>query len=558
MSQTETPEISPQVIHLFDLLKWVREGRLRVPEFQRDFVWKRQDILDLFDSLKRQYPIGSIFLWKSNTKRRHRDHIGPFQVPAREDFSLVLDGQQRLTTLVGVLLADETGWDESDDEDAGRWRVYYDAAEEQFLHPPRDVKPPPFMLPIKDLSDTVKMFGRFQDLLTYEPSSASKWIERAQQVARALQSYRIPIIEFKTENLTTAVDGFSRLNRRGRPMGQDEMFSALTYAEDDAKSFHMAREIDALHEDMVRSGFGEVERVILLRAVLAAAELDIYRTDWTRLSEELQNKTLSRLPEAVEEARRGLEAARAFLRAQGVHNVRILPYNTQLVALSAFFGRCPEPTQAQQTFLERWFWSSSFAAWFGLGNSARVRRLIDELRDEISQQPAPTTLKFMEMEQEALPMPLRFDFRSARVRTLLCVLLRRKPPRSPQGALLSPQELNDLFLTRGPEVLTRICATVKDRDLQGSPANRLLDLGAERGQAKTWLLALPPDKRDIILESHAITPAAFACLEQGDNNAFLQERLRTLTDLELEFMKQVGVTPPRQTQPAPAPLDTDE
>jgi len=43
------PEISPSVVFLFDLLKWVRQGRIRVPAFQRAYVWSRANMLDLFD-----------------------------------------------------------------------------------------------------------------------------------------------------------------------------------------------------------------------------------------------------------------------------------------------------------------------------------------------------------------------------------------------------------------------------------------------------------------------------------------------------------------------------
>jgi hypothetical protein len=44
----EAPEITPQVLHLRDLLKWVRQGRVRVPSFQRDFTWDRPRMLTLF------------------------------------------------------------------------------------------------------------------------------------------------------------------------------------------------------------------------------------------------------------------------------------------------------------------------------------------------------------------------------------------------------------------------------------------------------------------------------------------------------------------------------
>lgn len=121
--EDETPEITPQVVHLIDLLKWAREGRLRVPKFQRDFVWRLQDIVDLFDSISKQYPIGTLFLWGADPMPEHRDHIGPLRLPDYKGQTwLVLDGQQRLTTLVGVLLFGDPQWEAAlDAEDLARF-----------------------------------------------------------------------------------------------------------------------------------------------------------------------------------------------------------------------------------------------------------------------------------------------------------------------------------------------------------------------------------------------------------------------------------------------------
>ena len=484
--EDETPEITPQVVHLIDLLKWAREGRLRVPMFQREFVWRRQDIVDLFDSISKQYPIGTLFLWGADSMPQHRNRIGPLNLPEYKGQPwLVLDGQQRLTTLVGVLLLGDPQWDKKlDTEDPGRWEIYFDARPDGgFSHAPSSEPRPPSYIAAPALLDTMKLFSEANRILKAEdPEVAEIWVNRAQQVARAIQGYRVPIVQFTTNNLSVAVESFSRLNKKGRSIGQDEMFSALTYEE---KGFHLAGEIDKLQRSMVRSGFGEVDRTILLRAVLTAAGLDMYRTDWSRLGEQVKADTRQRLPDAVKEAERGLKEARTFLSELGVLNARMLPYSMQLVALCSFFGRCHEPTAAQRKLLRCWFWSSSFAGWFGTGNPTRVRRLVEELRDSISRDSSPTKLEHMDLNQPALPTPLRFDLRSARVRALLCVLLRRSP-KSPDGTDLGLEQAARLLFDRGPEAMRALCATVKDPDLRKSPANRILDVAPdERVRRKT-------------------------------------------------------------------------
>jgi len=560
----ENPEITPQVIHLIDLLKWAREGRLRVPRFQRDFVWKREDIVDLFDSIANQYPIGTLFLWGADPLPESRDRIGPLKLPEYNGPTwLVLDGQQRLTTLVGILLREDPNWSEElDPDDPTRWQVYFDArpGEGGFVHLSAADDPlPDSYIPVPALLDTMKLFSQVQKIMkSASASKAEPWINRAQEVARAIQGYRVPIVQFTTNNLSIAVESFSRLNKKGRTIGQDEMFSALTYEENNGKRFHLAAEIDRLQNAMIRSDFGEVDRTILLRAVLTAADLDMYRTDWTRLSETVKEATRQKLPEAVEEADRGLERARNFLREIRIFNARMLPYSMLLVALSAFFSRCAEPTEEQKSLLQRWLWSSSFAGWFGSGNPSRVRRLVQELRGRLPQEHSPRNLENMDLNQEALPTPLRFDLRSARVRALICVLL-RQPPRKPDGSTMRTEEAAALLFTRGPEAMSVVCATVKDSQLRTSPANRILDVAPEvRGQAKNWLINLDPAVRDRVLTSHAIPPDAFELLQSGDHDAFLQRRMELLGQLERAFMKEVGVTPPSRDEPAPSPIDTDD
>ncbi len=560
----DVPEITPQVVHLIDLLKWAREGRLRVPKFQREFVWRRQDILDLFDSISRQYPIGTLFLWGAKPMPEHRNHIGPLKLPEYVGQTwLVLDGQQRLTTLVGVLLRDDRQWDQKlDPEDPDRWNIYFDARPEPdggFSHVRLDEAVPASYIPAPALLDTVKLFDQANRILkSEEREQAGDWVDRAQQVARAIQGYRVPIVQFTTNNLSIAVESFSRLNKKGRSIGQDEMFSALTYEEENGKRFHLAGEIDKLQLSMVRSGFGEVDRRILLRAVLTAARLDMYRTDWSRLGEQVKSDVKQALPSAVKEAAAGLERGRTFLYDLGVLNARMLPYSMQLVALCAFFGRCAQPTAEQTELLKRWFWSSSFASWFGTGNPTRVRRLVEELRDRVPGKRSPISLENMDLSQPALPTPLRFDLRSARVRALICVLLRRSPSR-PNGTPLKLEEAANLLFERGPEAMSTVCATVKDSDLRSSPANRILDVAQDvPGQAKNWLLELDPSVRDRVLDSHAIPAESLNFLRTNRHDNFLQCRMELFGQLERDFMHEVHVTPPSSIRPMTSPIDTDD
>ena len=88
---------------LLEVLQWVKEGKLGLPEFQRDFVWSRRDIEELLTSLLRGYFIGTFLFLKVNP-----DNI-PFKARPIQGVEitprsfmpemLILDGQQRITSL---------------------------------------------------------------------------------------------------------------------------------------------------------------------------------------------------------------------------------------------------------------------------------------------------------------------------------------------------------------------------------------------------------------------------------------------------------------------------
>ena len=87
-----------------ELSALVTSGRLRLPQFQRSFRWDAQDVLNLFDSILRGYPFGSLLLWQREAGADDL-RIGALEVQAgaRQDALWVVDGQQRITSLVNTV-----------------------------------------------------------------------------------------------------------------------------------------------------------------------------------------------------------------------------------------------------------------------------------------------------------------------------------------------------------------------------------------------------------------------------------------------------------------------
>lgn len=86
---------------LTHIIEDIKHGRTALPDIQRPFVWSTAKIRDLFDSLYRGYPVGTLMFWETGAESGTRQ-IGGGESD-RVPQLLVVDGQQRLTSLYAVL-----------------------------------------------------------------------------------------------------------------------------------------------------------------------------------------------------------------------------------------------------------------------------------------------------------------------------------------------------------------------------------------------------------------------------------------------------------------------
>jgi uncharacterized protein with ParB-like and HNH nuclease domain len=88
-----------------DLINDLQRGRIRIPSFQRGFVWEDETVSYLIDSIYKGFPFGSILLWRTKNPLRTERNLGPYKLPNNEPeypIDYVLDGQQRITSIFGI------------------------------------------------------------------------------------------------------------------------------------------------------------------------------------------------------------------------------------------------------------------------------------------------------------------------------------------------------------------------------------------------------------------------------------------------------------------------
>src|SRR3954469_20371548 len=91
---------------LKDILRWAEEGRLQLPEFQRDYVWGDEDVRSLIASVAKGFPVGSLLTLETGGEVEFKPRLLT-GVPAKDipPGELLLDGQQRITSLYQAMYA---------------------------------------------------------------------------------------------------------------------------------------------------------------------------------------------------------------------------------------------------------------------------------------------------------------------------------------------------------------------------------------------------------------------------------------------------------------------
>ncbi|WP_428667867.1 GmrSD restriction endonuclease domain-containing protein [Reyranella sp.] len=554
----------PDIISLDVLLNDVDEGRVKIPRFQRPYVWTPQMMRELFESVLSGYPIGSLLLWtpQEELNVRTMDRIGPiqsFKSSSKSQISLVLDGHQRLATLYGVLrLPEDHPRDENASADTLSWWLGYDlkAEEPRQLRRAEDFRDPS-ILPLRSVLKTAE-FVRFARAIDSSPSLSramkSRYLDRADEVQRALRDYRIALTIMRGGSVDDAVAIFSRINRSGRRMTSDQMAVALTYHD----GFNLEEALDEILGALTPFGFGDVSRTILLQSLLHNAGQNFTKPKFDDLR---KKETQERLQEAKEPTLSALSSASSFLNQKiGFKTGRLLPYALQLFLLGVFFHKNPVSVEALRRrtvdALSRWFWATSFSGWFASANSAEIERAVEVMERFAGAPTSAVNIAAFDAffsDRPLRPFPKTFDRRSARIRALLLVQIVREQLLDPVTNL--PVDGSALLADPDRRDIPHVFASDGTRPAR-RPGNRIL-LDKKYGSVVRSILAENIEHHDA-LRTHGIGRAARIALGERDMEGFVNAREERMQRQEEEFLAKFGLHIGEQIEPSDAEVDVDE
>ena len=356
----------PEIQRLEQLVTSIRSGEIRLPKFQRPFVWSKSDMLDLLDSIYNGYPIGSILLWHSSERLKSERAIIGLQVNTTSidnyPTNYLLDGQQRLTTLCGALF-----WE--GDDPASMWQIYFDLDLEQFTYAkgPIGVNLFPLNRLIKT-SDFIKQCMKFE-----QSKNPKRYYDTAEKLLQSIKDYKIAVVRIGDIALDEVAPIFERINSTGRKLTMVDLMRAATWKD----GFDLTIAIDEIIHAIDDAGYGEIADTNVLRSISAAAGFGVNKDD----IDKLRGCSALELRAATDAAKNGILAALEFLRSiANMDDLTFLPYGLQLAHLAEFFQLKPNPTSVERRVLSEWFWSTCAIRHFAGASTGQNAKDLADIR----------------------------------------------------------------------------------------------------------------------------------------------------------------------------------
>ncbi len=422
---------------LSDYLEWTNSGRIQLPDFQRGYKWEDERIRSLLVTILRGHPLGVVMLLKTgNDQVRFKPKpLEGTNVPVGTDAELLLlDGQQRLTSLTQALSGDGVVATMDSRGKLLQRRYYIDMAmalegedrmDEALRSIPGDgIVRSNFGREIElDVSteDKEREQGLFpvrllfsNDTVTWLFAMADK--EQAStfhaKVVKPATTYNIPAIELDTATSKSAVATvFEKVNTGGLSLNVFELLTA-TFA-GDKKHFDEHGTDFRLNDDWVRtqklfavqSTLTGVENTDFLQAVtlLATRKRNLADTSpkpaaISARREDILKLTLDEYLEWVDPVRDAFLWAADFLADRHIFTDKFLPYPKQLVplaAIKAVMGSDADLLGPRERII-RWFWSGILGELYGGAIETRFVRDIEQVPDwarDVPDAPTPRTVQ---------------------------------------------------------------------------------------------------------------------------------------------------------------------
>lgn len=404
-----------------DLIFEIEKGHIKIPKFQRDFVWSIDKTAKLLDSILKGYPIGTFILWETKERLNDIKNIGNIQLPAVPDdikIQYVLDGQQRITSLYAAFLGAKIQKEgEKKITDYGEIYVNLDG----------DIDDNEEQIVVSELPEgtsiTLNEVLNFNNnLISIQEKYTPENFKKIHQYSQTFSTYDFSTIVLRKEDIESAIEVFTRINTGGQTLTLFEIMSAKTY--DEELKFDMQDRFQKLIKELTNCKYDTISSSVILSVLglILSKNKECKRKIILQLDKQ---KIIDSWDNVISALKDSIDYFRSVYR---IPVSSILPYDSLLVPFAYFFYVNKEKPKGNQIkYLEEFFWRMSLSYRYSSSSESKLAQDIKRIDEIISgNRPNYNDVKvYLNSPSDIIDMS--FSAGSSYCKAILCLLAYSEP-----------------------------------------------------------------------------------------------------------------------------------
>lgn len=353
-----------EIINNWNLKKLIGElesGHIKIPKFQRDYIWEKPKVVKLLNSIYHQYPIGSFFFWIAPPEYsgfiREDQALGFKPTQQNGSFQFILDGQQRMISLYASLRGIIY-----EDNDFGK--ICFNPEKKEFKIPRS--KREKNNIPAWKLFDADEYGAIYAELLMNDQKFNKKnnrLSENWRFCHEIFTNYPISIVKTSNEDLDDVVEIFERINQGGKHLTVFDLIHATTWSE----KFDLRDRINEFNTPKINKQFGKLSNKVFTLSLTLNAFDDARNLYQLRLTPEMSYRIWPKTKAA-------LLATLEFFKHIRVTD-DISAYHNLMPVIQYYFFKSGSNVIDEKHIkaIEKWFWDAKFSKRYSTSIYTRIK-----------------------------------------------------------------------------------------------------------------------------------------------------------------------------------------
>ena len=395
------------------LLTEIENGQIKIPQFQRQFVWSKSNSAKLIDSILKGYPIGTFIYWRTNERLRSIRNIGNIDLVEPKDgefVNYVLDGQQRITSIFASLKGETVIRENGKSDDFSEIYIDLNATDEDDI----------VITDITEKEDLtyIKLTElMFEKIRVLSDRFDDEQLDKIDNYKSIINSYQFVGVNLKDAEIDVATEVFTRLNVGGKSLSLFEIMVAKTYSPE--RGFDLYDEFEKLMKDL-KPSYDTISSASVLQLVALLEKRECSRKTILKLD---KNLFIDKWYKSVDAIKQSVD----FFKSFGIPVSKLLPYNSLIVPFGYFFYHHPtNPSGKKLSLLIDFFWRVSLGYRYSSAVEGKLVQDIDKM-DKILSESQPKYEWKIDYSVEGIKEQGEFSTGKSFIKAILCLLTMQKP-----------------------------------------------------------------------------------------------------------------------------------